>query len=137
VAWDWEGAPGDVQLPAVVPPPPGAAPSRSGASAPWLLPPCSWRCQTSQYLTITTSDLDTARARVSHLLAAVMVHAGRVTSQSQASPRSCVSHVAADHRAPGADPRRALVSAHCIPYLPVNSSERRWPNRGHAISLCQ
>jgi hypothetical protein len=34
-----------------------------GASAPWLLPPCGWRCQTSQYLTITMSDLNTARTR--------------------------------------------------------------------------
>jgi hypothetical protein len=33
----------------------------SGPSAPWLLPPCSWRPQTSQFITITMSDLNTAR----------------------------------------------------------------------------
>ncbi|KAF2850456.1 hypothetical protein T440DRAFT_88788 [Plenodomus tracheiphilus IPT5] len=78
-------------------------------------------------------------SRAAPLLPATITHAGRVTSASQASPRSCVSHVAAARPpAPGADTDTALrsrrSSGQSIPCLqlrraasPCWACANRWP----------
>jgi len=114
----WEGAPSDVQLPADVLSPTcaSAMPLRALARLGYgRRPPGAPRRR--QFSTTAMSALNTAAASSSTVpcLASARAHARRVTSQSQASPRSCVLHVVANHRPPGADARRAIISSHCIP----------------------
>lgn len=115
-----------MQLPAVVPSPPKCRHSAFGISALGgirRLGPVSRRDQnthtpSSPLAPEADPGLNTM-SRTSPLRPATITHAGTVTSQSQASPRSCVSHVAAARppSAWGSSPVASLLWRGHIPYL--------------------